>query len=94
MIFGLCFQVSYYLDESTNWGLSAAELKRSIEEAKKVCKPKALVVINPGNPTGQVLSKDNIKEIIKFAHEEKLFLFADEVCINALFDTVFKKKSL
>lgn len=41
--------------------------------------PRVLVVINPGNPTGQVLSRDNIEEIIKFAHKEKLFLFADEV---------------
>ncbi len=40
---------------------------------------RALVVINPGNPTGQVLSEQNIKDIIKFAHEERLFLIADEV---------------
>ncbi|XP_076041591.1 alanine aminotransferase 1 isoform X2 [Oratosquilla oratoria] len=72
-------QVSYYLDEGNNWGLDIEELNRSIEEAKQVCVPKALVVINPGNPTGQVLSKQNIQDIIKFAHENKLFLFADEV---------------
>lgn len=37
------------------------------------------MVINPGNPTGQVLSRANIEEIIKFAYKEKLFLLADEV---------------
>lgn len=37
------------------------------------------MVINPGNPTGQVLSRDNIEEIIKFAYKERLFIFADEV---------------
>lgn len=53
--------------------------QRSIAEAKKVSNPRAIVVINPGNPTGQVLSKQNIEEIIKFALKEKLFIFADEV---------------
>ncbi|KAF2882326.1 hypothetical protein ILUMI_23850 [Ignelater luminosus] len=72
-------QVGYYLDESRNWGLDIPELQRSITEARKTCNPRALVVINPGNPTGQVLSRQNIEEIIKFAHKEKLFLLADEV---------------
>lgn len=43
------------------------------------CKPKAIVIINPGNPTGSVLSKENIKEIINFAKQEKLMIIADEV---------------
>ena len=47
-------QVGYYLDESSNWGLSTEELERSLKEAQKHCNPRALVVINPGNPTGQV----------------------------------------
>ena len=38
-----------------------------------------MVVINPGNPTGQLLSEDNVRDIIKFAYEHKLFLLADEV---------------
>jgi len=37
------------------------------------------VVINPGNPTGQVLTRENIEKIVKFAHQHKLFIFADEV---------------
>lgn len=72
-------QIGYYLEESTNWGLDMAELERAYTEAKKVCHPKALVVINPGNPTGNVLPRENIEAVIKFAHERKLFLFADEV---------------
>ena len=71
--------VSYYLDESKNWGLDVKELERSINEAKKTSNPRAIVIINPGNPTGQVLSRENIEEIIKFAYKEKLFIFADEV---------------
>ncbi|XP_077291600.1 alanine aminotransferase 1-like isoform X2 [Arctopsyche grandis] len=72
-------QVGYYLDESKNWGLDVSELQRSLDEARKTCNPRALVIINPGNPTGQVLSRKNIEEIVKFAHKEKLFIFADEV---------------
>lgn len=72
-------QVPYYLNEENGWGLDVTELKRSIAEARKACNPRAIVVINPGNPTGQVLSRDNIEEIIKFACDEGLFIFADEV---------------
>lgn len=72
-------QIGYFLDESRNWGLDIADLQRAVSEARKVSNPRAIVVINPGNPTGQVLSRDNIEEIIKFAYKEKLFLFADEV---------------
>lgn len=72
-------QIGYYLDESKQWGLGIEELQRSIEEAKKVCAPRAIVIINPGNPTGQVLTRENIEAIIKFAYKEKLFIFADEV---------------
>ncbi|XP_066944864.1 alanine aminotransferase 2 [Macrobrachium rosenbergii] len=72
-------QIGYYLNESTNWGLDIEELERAYEEASKECFPKALCVINPGNPTGNVLPKENIQKIIQFAHDKKLFLFADEV---------------
>ena len=47
-------QVGYFLDESKNWGLSEAELERSYQESKKEFDTKVIVVINPGNPTGQV----------------------------------------
>ena len=72
-------QAGYYLDEDNDWGLDVAELERAIKEARKRCNVRGIVVINPGNPTGQVLTRDNIVEVIKFAHREKLFIFADEV---------------
>jgi alanine transaminase len=43
------------------------------------CEPRAIIIINPGNPTGQVLNLENIKNIIKWAYEKKLFILADEV---------------
>ncbi|GAB0095957.1 alanine aminotransferase 1 [Sergentomyia squamirostris] len=79
-------QVEYYLDESKKWGLDIGELERSVKEARKVCVPRVIVVINPGNPTGQVLTRQNIEEIIKFAHRERLFIFADEVYQDNVYD--------
>lgn len=72
-------QVGYYLDEDNDWGLDVNELERSVKEARQRCNVRGIVVINPGNPTGQVLTRENIVEVIKFAHREKLFIFADEV---------------
>ncbi len=72
-------QIGYYLNEESNWSLDVSELERSIAEAKKTCNPRAIVIINPGNPTGNVLSRANIESVIKFAAKEKLFVFADEV---------------
>ncbi|XP_020901579.1 alanine aminotransferase 2 isoform X2 [Exaiptasia diaphana] len=73
------YQINYYLDEDNNWGLDIDELKRAIDAARPHCQPRALCVINPGNPTGQVLSYENIQQIIQFCKEEKLFILADEV---------------
>ncbi len=40
---------------------------------------RSIVVINPGNPTGQVLTYNNIEEIIKFCYKEGILIIADEV---------------
>lgn len=54
----LFLQVPYYLDEATGWGLEISELKKQLEDARsKGISVRALVVINPGNPTGQVSCK-------------------------------------
>ncbi|VDM92477.1 unnamed protein product [Litomosoides sigmodontis] len=71
--------VGYYLDESNNWALSIDELEKAYKESLTKFNTKVLCVINPGNPTGQVLPRTNIEEIIKFAYKNKLFLLADEV---------------
>lgn len=73
------YSIEYYLNEANSWSLELSELKRAIDEARHHCMPRAIVVINPGNPTGQVLTKENIENIIRFAREEKLFILADEV---------------
>ncbi|XP_059057985.1 alanine aminotransferase 2-like [Achroia grisella] len=72
-------QADYYLDEENQWALQPRELQRSWTVASETAHVRALVVINPGNPTGQVLDRQNIEEVIRFAYEHSLFLIADEV---------------
>jgi alanine transaminase len=60
-LFGI-HQVGYYLDESKGWDSSVEELERSLEEATlNGIVVNSLVLINPGNPTGEVLSKESVK---------------------------------
>ena len=72
--------VPYYLDEGNGWSLDIDELKKSLNTAKaKGILCRALVFINPGNPTGQCLTEDNIKDLIEFCYDNQLVLCADEV---------------
>ena len=52
-IFYLFFilKIFYLLDEDNNWGLNMSELKKKLDGARPHCLPRALVLINPGNPT-------------------------------------------
>ncbi|XP_054009715.1 alanine aminotransferase 1 [Hylaeus anthracinus] len=83
--FGLT-SIGYYLDEDNKWALDRSELDRALNEARRNCNPRVLVVINPGNPTGQVLTRSNIEDIIRFAHKNRLFLLADEVYQDNVYD--------
>ncbi|XP_057770537.1 alanine aminotransferase 2-like isoform X2 [Salvia miltiorrhiza] len=72
--------VPYYLDEATGWGLEVSDVKKQLETARsKGINVRALVVINPGNPTGQVLAESNQQQIVDFCKNEGLVLLADEV---------------
>ncbi|KAJ3315356.1 hypothetical protein HDV04_003749 [Boothiomyces sp. JEL0838] len=74
--------VPYYLDESKDWSLTTEELAKSLKKVKRDVHGmdvRALCVINPGNPTGQTLSVDAMKDIIEFCRQENLVLMADEV---------------
>lgn len=71
--------VPYYLDEESGWKLTSTELQRAINERGENVECKALVVINPGNPTGSLLTEEDVVDIIRFCEREKLVLIADEV---------------
>lgn len=70
----------YYLDESASWGVTEDELQRALARAEaQGAVARALVVINPGNPTGQSLPRGVVDQILAFAARHNLVLMADEV---------------
>ncbi len=72
--------VGYYLDEEHHWQLREEVLTTAISRARADgTRPVAIAVINPGNPTGAVLTRDEIAMIIRFARANGLAIFADEV---------------
>ena len=56
--------LEYYLDETQGWALPAAEVARAIADARKdgVC-VRAMAVINPGNPVGNIMDEENMREV-------------------------------
>ncbi|KAL7058885.1 hypothetical protein AAHC03_013199 [Spirometra sp. Aus1] len=81
------YQIGYYLEEDNGWGLNIQEMEQVLSEAKKECVPRAIVIINPGNPTGQVLQRSDIEDVIRFAHRHNLLLIADEVYQHNIYAT-------
>eukprot|EP00898_Chlorokybus_atmophyticus_P006856 jgi/Chlat1/7171/Chrsp57S06748 len=72
--------VPYYLNEGKEWGLDVEHLRAQLAEARgEGVRVRAMVVINPGNPTGQCLSEEDQREVVNFCAEENLVLLADEV---------------
>jgi len=70
----------YYLDEEKNWGLDVKDLHSVVERAKhNGYTPRSIVVINPGNPTGQVMGREDLEAIVKLCHRENILIIADEV---------------
>lgn len=78
--------IYYTLNEEKDWSLDVDELVRAYEENKDTSDIRALVVINPGNPTGSVLSEKNILEILEFANQKKLVVLADEVYQHNIYE--------
>jgi len=72
--------IPYELDEANDWGLSIENVQRAVDKARAdfIC-PRAVVFINPGNPTGQQLSEEQILGLLQVCHKEQLCLLADEV---------------
>ena len=66
--------VHYRCDEQADWNPDLADM-----EAKITSRTKALVIINPNNPTGAVYSKDVLEGIVEIARRHQLMIFADEI---------------
>jgi aspartate/methionine/tyrosine aminotransferase len=73
-------QVNFYPDETRGWALERSMLDSALSQAQaEGVAVKGIVVINPGNPTGAVLSAESIQEVIEFAKDNQLVIIADEV---------------
>jgi alanine-synthesizing transaminase len=73
--------VHYLCDEKAGWFPDLADMK-----AKITPNTKALVLINPNNPTGAVYSKECLEAIVELARQHKLILFSDEIYDKILYD--------
>ncbi|KAL2115908.1 hypothetical protein VTJ04DRAFT_10163 [Mycothermus thermophilus] len=72
--------VPYYLEEHKNWGTDVSAIRASYDDAvAKGIDVRAIVIINPGNPTGASLPESDIRAVIDFAREKRLVIIADEV---------------
>jgi len=72
--------VPYYLDEAQGWSFDKATLTKALAASKKAgIETRGLVVINPGNPTGQVLAESAMREVVQFCVDNNIVLMADEV---------------
>ena len=71
----------YYLNEENGWQPDIDDIKSKINE-----KTKAIIVINPNNPTGSNASRDTLLQIIEIAKENNLVIFADEIYDKLLLD--------
>ena len=73
--------VHYICDEAADWNPDIADMRAKITE-----RTKAIVVINPNNPTGAVYSPETLKQIVEIAREYGLLILADEIYDRILYD--------
>ncbi len=71
----------YLCDESASWMPDLDDMR-----AKITPQTRAIVVINPNNPTGALYSKDILLEILDMARQHQLIVFADEIYDKVLYD--------
>jgi len=73
--------VHYMADETDEWNPDLADLESKITD-----RTKALVVINPNNPTGAVYSRPVLAGLVELARQHGLLLLADEIYDRVLYD--------
>ncbi|MBL8318751.1 MAG: pyridoxal phosphate-dependent aminotransferase [Burkholderiaceae bacterium] len=73
--------VHYLCDESSGWLPDLGDLRRKITP-----RTKAMVVINPNNPTGALYPVELLRELVEVARLYQLIVFADEIYDKTLYD--------
>ena len=73
----------YLCDEGAGWLPDLDDIRSKITE-----RTRALVVINPNNPTGAVYPDELLRELVEIARQHQLIVFADEIYDKTLYDGV------
>ena len=73
--------VYYRCDEQSGWNPDIADMR-----SKVTCKTRAIVIINPNNPTGVLYDTDILNQIVAVAREHDLILFSDEIYDRLVMD--------
>lgn len=73
--------IHYHCDEGADWYPDMDDIRKKVNKNTK-----ALVLINPNNPTGSVYPDEVLKELIQIARENNLIVFSDEIYDKILFD--------
>ncbi len=73
--------VHYHCDEANEWYPDLEDIR-----SKVTSNTKAIVVINPNNPTGALYPKEILEGILQIAREHGLIVFADEIYDKVLYD--------
>ena len=73
--------VFYRCDEGSGWNPDVADLR-----SKVTSKTRAMVIINPNNPTGVLYSTDVLNDMIQVAREHDLIIFSDEIYDRLVLD--------
>ncbi|MFZ4498156.1 MAG: pyridoxal phosphate-dependent aminotransferase [Burkholderiales bacterium] len=71
----------YLCDEGAGWMPDLADIRSKI-----TANTRALVLINPNNPTGAVYPEPVLRELVEIARQHKLVVFADEIYDKTLYD--------
>ncbi len=73
--------VFYLCDEKAGWNPDCKDIRSKITS-----RTKAIVIINPNNPTGVLYSDEVLKDILDIARENKLVVFSDEIYDRLVLD--------
>ncbi|MFA5140481.1 MAG: aminotransferase class I/II-fold pyridoxal phosphate-dependent enzyme [Elusimicrobiota bacterium] len=71
----------YYLDEGNGWQPDVEDMRRKVDD-----KTRAIVLINPNNPTGSVYSEKTLRAVLALAKERDLVVFSDEIYDKMILD--------
>ena len=75
--------VHYICDEQSEWYPDIEDMRSKITD-----KTKAIVIINPNNPTGAVYPKEVLEQIVELAREHELMIFSDEIYDRLVMDGI------